>query len=187
MWLGGGRGAGKRLETVLAAIGRLVRENKDTHLDIYGATAIQSDEAYLENLHARFASLESSGAVSYKGAVVHEKTPPIYAAHEVFIHAGSASGFNKALFEGMASGCLVVTGNPELRAVVHSALFLKETTEESLTRAIHAALALKPDERERERAKLRAYVAREHSLSTIAGEILENMYPRRNDIAPVKT
>ena len=177
----------KRLETILSAVGKLVRESKPIRLDIYGVPAIPSDEAYLENLHSRFSVLESSGALAYRGAVVHEKTPPIYASHEVFIHAGSASGFNKALFEAMASGCLVVTGNPELRDVVNPALFLKETTEESLTRAIAAALALPPDERERERAKLRAYVAREHSLSTIAGQILENMYPRRNDTASVTT
>jgi len=168
----------KRLETILAAVGRATQEKKDAHLDVYGATAILSDEAYFQNLRSRFAPLESSGTVSYKGAVVHEKTPPVYASHEVFVHAGSASGFNKALFEAMASGCLVVTGNPELRAVVHPELFVSEPTEEAFARAIKKALALPPQERERERAKLRAYVGREHSLSVIAGEILENMYPR---------
>ena len=76
---------------------------------------------------------------------------------------------------------------PEMRDVLNPSVFLKEATEESLARAIAAALALPPDERERERAKLRAYVAREHSLSTIAGQILENMYPRRNDTASVTT
>lgn len=174
----------KHLETVLGAVGRVARlpaqagEKKDARLDVYGTTAIQSDETYYKGIRSRYAELETSGAVSYMGAIVHEKTPPVYASHEVFIHAGSASGFNKALFEAMSSGCLVVTGNPELRAVVHPKLFVSEPTEEALARAISAALELPADERERERAKLKAYVGREHSLSTIAGEILENMHPR---------
>ena len=168
----------KRLETILSAIGRLKSENKEVHLDVYGATAIPSDEVYFKNLRSNFAEIEKSGAVSYRGAVVHEKTPPIYASHEVFIHAGSASGFNKALFEAAASGCLVVTVNPEMRNVVHPDLFVEKLSEETLARAIKAALTLSRGEREREHVKLRAYVGREHSLSTISGEILENMYPR---------
>ena len=173
----------KHLETLLPAAGRVARETKDARLDVYGVPAIPADETYFRSLRSRFTALESSGAVSYKGAVVHEKTPPVYASHEVFIHAGSASGFNKALFEAMASGCLVVTGNPELRAVVHPKLFVSEPTEDAFARAISAALALAPDERERERATLRAYVGREHSLSVIAAEILENMYPRERSAA----
>ncbi len=176
----------KRLEVIMSALDRLKREKITASLDVYGATAIPSDEAYFKNLRATYAALENSG-VAYRGAVVHEKTPPIYASHEIFIHTGSASGFNKALFEAMAGGCLVVTGNPELRNVVHPALYLKDLKEENVARAIKSALALPEGERERERAKLRAYVGREHSLSTIAGEILDNMYPQRSATAPAKT
>ena len=177
----------KHLEVIMSALGRLKRENIDARLDVYGATAIPSDEAYFKNLRATYTALESSGAVAYRGAVVHEKTPPIYASHEIFIHVGSASGFNKALFEAMAGGCLVVTGNAGLKTVVHPDLYLKDMKEETVARAIKSALALSEGERERERAKLRAYVGREHSLSTIAGEILENMYPQKSTPVPRQT
>ena len=65
-----------------------------------------------------------------------------------------------------------------MQNVIHPKLFLNDWKEETLARAIKSALLLSPAERERERAKLRAYVGREHSLATIAGEILENLYPR---------
>ena len=89
----------------MSSIERLAREKTPVHLDIYGAAAIPSDEGYLRKLRSDFSDLEKSGVVSYRGAVVHEKIPPIYSAHDVFIHAGSASGFNKALFEAASSGC----------------------------------------------------------------------------------
>ncbi|MEK7137742.1 MAG: glycosyltransferase, partial [Patescibacteria group bacterium] len=128
----------KRLDAVISAVDRISRTRKNVRLDIYGATAIREDEVYTQELRKRFSSLEKSGVISYRGAVVHEKTPPVYAAHDIFVNAGSASGFNKAVYEAMAAGCLVVTSNSELHEVVHPDLFARGGGEEEFRFHKHA-------------------------------------------------
>ncbi len=162
----------KRLESVIAAAAQ-VRENvHNFSLDVYGEPR-PGDEAYAAKLRSQFTDAERSGAVAYRGTVLHEKTPGIYASHEIFIHAGSAHGSKKTLYEAMAAGCLVITSEKEVQRVIEPRLFLEEVTPESVAVAIKAALALSEEKREHARALARAYVRREHALSSVVPNMLE--------------
>lgn len=166
----------KKLDIAISAVER-VAEHHTCHLDVVGATILPGDEAYAADLRTRFKGAEEKGLVSFLGAVPYDETPQAYASHDIFVHVGSVSGFNKTLFEAMASGCIVVTSAPELRHVVHEGLFMERTDEESVARAITTALGLTDEEKLRERAVLRSYVEREHALSTIVPRVLEAVYP----------
>jgi len=169
----------KRIDTTIDAVARLAKKHHGLHLDIYGAAITADDVAYEKELRARYEQLEHEGVVSFRGSVPHTRTPEIYASHDIFVHAGSVSGFNKALYEAMAAGCTIVPSEQALRGVVHEDLFVDEAHPDALARAIEAAIKLSPDERARESAALRAYVEREHALSVIVPNILSAIYPSR--------
>ncbi|MCR4325939.1 MAG: glycosyltransferase [Patescibacteria group bacterium] len=164
--------AEKRLDTTLAALGRIAKNNSRFSFDIYGASG-SGDDKYLKELRKNSAELEKRGLVTFRGSVPHDKTPDVYAKHDIFVHIGSRRGFNKTLFEACGAGCIVVTADPILRWVVDERLFVPKSDEKSVSEAITAALALSPEERERERGKLIAYVRREHALSSVVPAMLE--------------
>lgn len=168
----------KQIDVLIDAVARAAKHHATLHLDIYGAPVISDDRVYDQELRERYRSLEQGGLVSFRGSVPHAQTPPMYASHDIFVQTGSVSGFNKALFEAMAAGCIVVTAEPALRGVVRDDLFAGEASVEALARAINAALKLTPAERAQETASLRAYVEREHALSVIIPNIIEAIYPR---------
>ncbi|MBI5004042.1 glycosyltransferase [Candidatus Kaiserbacteria bacterium] len=170
----------KRLNTSIDAVVHAAKHTLGLHLDIYGAPVIADDRAFETELRATYKPLEEQGLISFCGSVPHAQTPQIYATHDIFVHGGSVTGFNKSLFEAMAAGCIVVTSEPSMRRVVREDLFVDEATPEAFARAIHAATKLSPQERSRESAALRAYVEREHALSVIIPNIFQAIYPSSN-------
>jgi len=162
----------KKLDTILAGFAQVRERVKDAVFDVYGE-ARPGEEKYASEVRSRFAELERGGAISYRGSVLHDKTPHVYGSHDIFIHVGSMRGFNKTLYEAMAAGCLVISGEPELRELLHPKLFVEKPTPESIAVAIQAARSLTEEERSRERSILRAYVQREHSLSSVVPAMLE--------------
>ncbi|MDZ4226874.1 MAG: glycosyltransferase family 4 protein, partial [Patescibacteria group bacterium] len=169
--------AEKRLDTTLAALGRIAKNNSRFSFDIYGASGA-GDDKYLKELRKNSAELEKRGLVAFRGSVSHDKTPAVYAKHDIFVSIGSRRGFNKTLLEACSAGCIIVTSNPLFRGVIDDRLFVQQPDEKSVASALMAALALSPEERERERGKLIAYVRREHALSSVVPAMLEMLRRR---------
>lgn len=167
----------KHIDTIIEAVAQAQRQSPGIHLDIYGTPVISSDVAYEQELHIKYQTSADKGTISFAGSAPHAQTPRMYASHDIFVHGGSVTGFNKALFEAMAAGCIVVTSEPSMRHVVRADLFVDEATPETYARAISVAMKLSPQERARESAGLRAYVEREHSLSVIIPGMFEAIYP----------
>ncbi len=162
----------KKIDVMLVALTNLARKQIRFTFDIYGAPG-EGDEQYLKDLHSKFEELECRSSISFRGSVSHDKTPVVYAAHEIVVHPGSLRGFNKTLFEALASGCIVVTSDPSMRGVVDDRLFVSESDEKEFASALEVALAFTSEEKNRERAKLQAYVRREHALSSVVPAMLE--------------
>lgn len=167
----------KRLDMIIDAVARAAQHSHGLHFDIYGAPVIADDRAFDQELRAAYKPLEERGLISFRGSVPHAQTPQMYASHDIFVHGGSVTGFNKALFEAMVSGCIVVTSEPSMRGVVRADLFVDDASPEAFARAIQTATKLSVQERARESAALRAYVEREHSLSVIIPNLFEAIYP----------
>lgn len=172
----------KKLGIVLSAVQDIAKNVSHLKLDVYGE-ARSGDESYFASLRSTFASLERDGFVSYKGTVLHEKTPEVYAGHEIFVYAGSARGSKKTLYEALAAGCIVITGEPEVKGVVDERLFLETVDEASLSKALKAALALSSEKRERTRSIGRSYVRREHSLSSVVPAVLEMLTSKGGELS----
>lgn len=164
--------AKKQLDVILTALTQLAARDIPFAFDVYGAPGA-GDESYVNGLRSKFAGLERENLVAFRGSVLHDRTPAVYAAHDIFVHVGSRRGFNKTLYEAMASGCLVVTADPLLKGVVDEKLFISRLDENGIAAAIAAAFALPDAERALERAKLSAYVRREHALSSVVPIMLE--------------
>lgn len=162
----------KKLEAIMEAFGDIRKNVKHLTLDMYGEPR-PGDEQYAAKLRSQFSGLEREGALTYRGTVLHERTPAVYAKHEIFVHAGSAHGSKKTLYEAMAAGCIVITSEKEVKDVIDSRLFLEEVNAETLGKAIRAALALSEEKREHARSVARAYVRREHALSSVVPTLLE--------------
>lgn len=172
----------KKLDVLLGAVEEVSKNVRQLKLDIYGE-ARSGDEAYAADVRSRFASLERDGAISYKGTVLHDKTPSVYASHEIFVYAGSARGSKKTLYEAMAAGCIVITGEKEVQSLIDERLFLENVDTESVSKALRAALALSEAKRERARALSRAYVRREHALSSVVPSLLEMLTSRGGELS----
>lgn len=158
-----------------ALVGAFVDVRENVHqltLDIVGEPR-QGDAEYAAKLRSQFASIERDGALSYKGSILYDMTPAAYASHEIFVHAGSAHGSKKTLYEAMAAGCLVVTSEKEVKDVIEPRLFVDQPTKENIAKAIRAALSLSEEKREHARSIARAYVRREHALSSVVPAVLE--------------
>lgn len=159
----------KHLEVVFQAISHLP---KAPRIDIFGAPGPGNAE-YAKKLRSQCTELEKRGVLSYRGSITHHETPRVYGTHDIFVHMGSLRGFNKTLLEAMAAGDIVITSDPHMRGVVDDRLFVHEQTEAAVSRALQSALSLSDEEREEERGRVRAYVRREHSLSSVVPAMLE--------------
>ncbi len=163
---------GKKIEYIIEAYAT-VRENvRNLTLDIYGEPR-RGDESYAGKLRADYARHERDGGLTFRGSVLHDVTPSIYASHEIFVHASSARGSLKTLYEAMAAGCIVITSEKDVRGVIDERLFLEEVSADGVSKAVKAALSLSEEKREHIRALSRAYVRREHALSSVVPVVLE--------------
>ncbi|MDP3645614.1 MAG: glycosyltransferase family 4 protein, partial [bacterium] len=159
----------KHLDVILSAVSKI---QKNVHVSIFGAPGPGNSE-YADTLRSQFRELEKRGTLVYRGSVPHEETPIVYGTHEIFVHVGTLRGFNKTLLEAMAAGTIVITSEPSMRGVVDDRLFVENVSENNVARALHAALSFSDTERAKEREQLRAYVRREHSLSSVVPAMLE--------------
>ena len=176
----------KNLGAIIGAFAS-VRENvQNLSLDIYGEPR-HGDAEYAAKLRSQYAQHERSGALSYKGSILHDLTPAAYASHEIFVHAGSVHGSKKTLYEAMAAGCLVITSEREVQDVIDPRLFLEEPTEENIAKAIRAALSLSEEKREHARSVARAYVRREHALSSVVPTVLEMLGHEGGELARLRS
>jgi len=171
----------KKLDVILSAVEDIGKNVQNLKLDIYGEPRPLND-SHAADVRKKFAPLERDGLIAYRGTVLHEKTPSVYCTHEIFIHAGSVHGSKKTLYEAMAAGCIVITGEPSVKDVIDERLFLETSDKESISRAIKSALALSQEKRDRARSIARAYVRREQSLSSVVPTMLEMLTRTGGDL-----
>ena len=159
----------KHLGSVFKALSRM---GDAPHTDVFGAPG-PGNAPYASELRSQFRGLEEKGVLAYRGGISHAETPSVYGTHDIFIHVGTLRGFNKTLLEAMAAGDIVVTSDANMHGVVDDRLFVKEPTEDAIMKALHAARSLSNEEQREERERVRAYVRREHSLSSVVPAMLE--------------
>jgi glycosyltransferase involved in cell wall biosynthesis len=164
----------KRPLHFLKALDALVAEKVDFHADVYGDPTYAEDPFYAACKIAA-APLVASGHITLRASVRNADTPPIYAAHSVYVNLTPSGSFDKTIGEAMACGTVVVTSNAALRGVLPETLLAESDNAAEIAQAIKSALELSLGERSKIVASCRRYVEREHSLKLLV-ERLGNLF-----------
>lgn len=127
----------KRIDVFVEALGVLAQAGEDFSASIYGPVRI-GDEPYRDRLAARIDEL-SLTHVSLKGPVTHAEAATIYQQHHVFLNLSEPGMYDKTMFEAAASGCTVVSANPE------SPFMHTEATVQACAAALRNAFARAPE------------------------------------------
>ncbi|MBI4087790.1 glycosyltransferase family 4 protein [Candidatus Kaiserbacteria bacterium] len=157
----------KNPETFLQALTRLAEEQVRFSADVYGDPS-EGREEYARRLKETY---RNNPSIRFFPSVRNEETPPIYAAHDVYVNLTPSGSFDKTIGEAMASGCVAVVANDAVKVALGSGLLAPPNDRVRVADAIHKALSLTPDERRAIVKKQREYIEREHSLSLLVEKL----------------
>jgi glycosyltransferase involved in cell wall biosynthesis len=166
--------ASKHVDEAVRALALARRGRPGLRLRVVGGPVTQADELYAREIAALVGALGLADAVELAGAVPFRRVAEQYATGGVFLNLGSTGSLDKAILEAMASGCIPISRNDafaQLAAEHGLADLVIGPGEEEIAAALSRVLSLQPAERAELRRRLRAIVARDHSLERLAGEI----------------
>lgn len=159
----------KKPEVFLSATQDLARTHSDIHADVYGDPT-PGRESFAESLRAQFAQ---EPTITFYPGVPHAQTAALYRAHAIYVNLTPAGSFDKTIGEAMASGCLVVSGNPAVQQVLDPALFVHDVERSTeVVRALGAALAMPADNVAHLVQAERAWVVQHHSLQSLITQLV---------------
>jgi glycosyltransferase involved in cell wall biosynthesis len=160
----------KRVECVIAAVSRMVRENAPIRFDYYG-TALPRDKDYEIVMQKMVPAAMPPDVWEWKGDATQEVVRDAYRSHDVHINATDSGSFDKAVFESMASGCITVVSNTALKGIVPDELLFKEGDSDSLVEVLRRIAAMDEPRRTSLRARMRAIAEEKYSLSALIGRL----------------
>lgn len=160
----------KRADMFIEALGLLNQEGITFSASIVGSP-LPADEEYYVSLVNRAKELNLSSQVTFSPGVPHDKTPHIYASHDIFVNCSRSGMFDKTLFEAAASGCLVLAASDDFKAATGERFYFENL--ETLVERLREMLVL--TERDRTVERLRAS-ARQESLATLCDRLASELY-----------
>jgi glycosyltransferase involved in cell wall biosynthesis len=97
----------KRIDLLLAAVGRTKELGLDIHLNIAGEGNLMRPLQKLAN------ELNVADRVSFMGRVPAERMPQLYHDNDIFVMSSDHEGMSNAMLEAMASGLPIITTRPK--------------------------------------------------------------------------
>lgn len=158
----------KRPEMFIDALGQVLARGVSFTAAMVGSPR-EADMAYAHSLEQRAESLGLHGRISFRSGVAHADTPPLFAAHDIFVNCSPSGMFDKTLFEAAASGCRVLAASEDFRDAAGDDAYAPDVP--ALAERLIATLEEDEDAAMRRRIELRS-LAREESLGTLADRIL---------------
>ncbi len=155
----------KNYEVLLRALKILDSQNIDFSLTIIGEPVFLKDFEYERQLKAIVSELGLSDRISFLGKVAHDKLPPYYQTHTVFINLGKTGSLDKTIVEAMASGLTVVSSNEAAVKFLSKELVVSGDNAEELADKIKEIVGKDFS------AELREYVIKNHSLNNLVERI----------------
>ncbi|OGM98172.1 MAG: hypothetical protein A2735_00490 [Candidatus Yanofskybacteria bacterium RIFCSPHIGHO2_01_FULL_41_21] len=101
----------KNYETLIESARILKDKNIDFGLKIIGQPVMAPDFEYFEHLKLLKEKLNLNDSVQFVGFMPHNKIPDYYKESDVVVGLTPKGGIDKAILEGMASGCITITSN----------------------------------------------------------------------------
>lgn len=178
------KGKEKRDANLLLSVGRITKVKKfpevlevlkslreEYRLLIVGQTVTAEDEGTLAELKIRMEEDGLDKRVSFEAHRLDEM-PALYRRAQLFVHAASTAGVDKAVLEAMACGCIPVSCSPAFEKILPPSLCVAP---DQLPSAAQKVLALPDEQREALRASLIAEVEGHHSLRRLVGRLMTEM------------
>jgi len=160
----------KNIDVLIEAVKILDREGIDFILNIVGG-AKEKDKEYFEKIKKLSKDLEDKGKIKFLGEIPNYKTPEIYNQHEVFVNLTPSGSLDKAIFEAMSCGCIVLCSNNYfLNSPIRNFIF-KEKDVKDLSLKLKTALNLSYVEKEKIFKDSEEFVFKKHSLKRLMQEL----------------
>jgi len=105
----------KGFETLIHAVERLRKNGVICEVRIVGKAVMPNDQKYEEQLRALVARLGVGDVMHFFGFVPYRDVPSHYRWADVVVGCTPPGGIDKAILEGMAAACAVVTSNAVMR------------------------------------------------------------------------
>lgn len=152
----------KRPDILLDALKIIDSRDITYTADFYG-DPLPEDMSYYDALVRR-----STDRIRFFPGVPNQDTPEVYAAHDIFVNCSKSGMFDKTLFEGAASGSLVLAASDDFKDLAGEAYSF--TDARTLAQRIEELFALSPHDRESAGTHMRS-LARTESLATLADRL----------------
>lgn len=164
----------KKAHLVIEALRILQKEGVSFTSDFYG-NSTPKDMPYLESLKEKVKEYSLENRVTFQSGIPNSKTPPVYAAHAVFVNSSPNGMYDKTIFEAMACESLILTSNLNLKGKMEDIFLFTEDDASDLARKLRVLLALDIETREKYGKILRTSVAKEQSLSLLAQRLFKEL------------
>ena len=169
----------KRIDEMLEAVALVRHEHgKDLRLELTGGPLTPLDEDYIEALHRQAESLQIADSVDFAGPVPFHEIPSRYHHGALFLNLSESTALDKAVLEGMASGCVPISPNESFQqvAAAHGLDWLvPDPGPAGMARTIDRVLEQPPPERAALAERLRAIVESEHSLDALTDKLMGHL------------
>lgn len=165
----------KDYETLIDAVGQLVKQGKKVHATIIGAAGLKEQESYFEQLKQLVNERKLSNEITFTGPVANKDILPYLHKADVFVNMSHTGSLDKAVLEAMSAGLPVLTCNEAYGPILkkRSTLLLYEKKNaHALADHISQVMTLDVSERIAIGSELRSIVVADHSLRSFVGKIL---------------
>ena len=168
----------KRIEIFIEALNSLKKEGIDFHAAIIGS-ALESGAEYQDMLHRKTKEYGLEKVVRFRGAVKQSEALRLYNEYEIFVNMTPSGSLDKTIFEAMACGSLILTGNSAFMNIVSYELKNKITYKEmdsaDLARKIEELFKIPSFKKESIRKTLQEIAVNVHSLDMLMARLAEVM------------
>ncbi len=167
--------------SVLKALGTLVQEGMDLHLDLIGAGLTEADDDYGQEVSREIEQLGLLERVTLHGSVPYIKIPPYYQRSSLVVNASLTGSLDKVTLEGMASRRPVISCNDTAPALFRelgedaAGLYFPAGDVKALTDCLRTQLTKTQAQRDELGSRLRGIVARDHEVDVLMGRLVREM------------
>jgi glycosyltransferase involved in cell wall biosynthesis len=163
----------KGLDVVLRAVRRSLDSGLDVRLQAHGPVLSPHEEHHRAELLRLRDELRLGDRARLDGPVERTQVPSLLAANDLLVNNMRAGAPDKVVFEAAAACVPVLASNPVFDTLLPEELRFAREDSAQLSERLAQFAASTPEDRAAVGRRLRATVAREHSVDSWAARVLE--------------
>ena len=164
----------KNYETLIESARILKEKGLNFKIKIVGKPVMLKDDEYLENLKFKIQNSKLEEVVHLVGFIPYSKIVPYYKESDVVVGLTPGGGIDKAILEGMASGCITLTSNDVFKRYFDGyvkELIFDHNDADELAEKIKNIINSTPKQKEKVSGFLVSSVSEHHQLKNMIDKI----------------